>query len=112
MMCTECYKPLLNPHIVFFFFSLSTFASKRTEKEKKKERRCFSFPLHELFISQACHINKGRLLGQGAKRRNKKEKKNCVKPENVSHTKEERGGGAVWMEMVDISASYLTPLNQ
>lgn len=45
---------------------------------------------HQLFISQACHINKGSILGLGAKRRNKKKSESRQKNKNLKI--DQRGG--------------------
>lgn len=55
--------------MIYFFFFFSVHVCKQKRGGKKKERRCLSLPnmKHQLFISQACHINKGSILGLGAK---------------------------------------------
>ena len=47
---------------------------------------------HQLFISQACHINKGCILGHDAKRRNK----NCV--ETKKNVRIDHREGKKWRE--------------
>lgn len=92
--------------MIYFFSFLSTFASKRGVK--KKERRCLSLPnmKHQLFISQACHINKGSILGLGCKEEEQKENQSQDK-KNKNLKIDQRGGrregGAVWAELNLIS---------
>lgn len=60
---------------------------------------------HQLFISQACHINKGSILGLGAKRRNKKKSESRQKNKNLKIDQRggRREGGAVLAELNLIS---------
>lgn len=98
--------------LFFFLFSfLSTFASKRKKSER---RRCSPLPdmRHWLFISQACHINTGWILGQDAERRNKNSaetKKNV----RINHRGEKLEGGTARSVKIQFVWRYnglLTPL--
>lgn len=66
---------------------------------------------YQLFISQACHINTGSILGWDAKRRNKSSvetKKNV----RIDHRGEKGEGGAVWLNWVCMAIQCwpMTPL--
>lgn len=75
---------------------------------KKKKRRCSSSSpdmKFQLFISQACHINKGSILGLSAKRRNK----NSVETKNVRIDHE--WGGRVVLGVVKEEQTILAKLS-
>lgn len=107
------HRPFVKPNIqchrasfpnYHFFSFLSTFTSNRVmkKKQKKKQKRRSSSLLYmkyELFISQACHINKGSILGVRCKEEELKQcrdKKCKNQPQMVKEGREEQLVLAKW----------------
>lgn len=103
---TLCVSVLTSQIIFFFFF----FCPRLQAKAKERRYSSLLDMKYQLFISQACHINTGSILGWDTKRRNKNSVETKKKNVGIGHRGEKGREVQPLLAKLSLHGDAVTPL--